>query len=267
MILLSTVEDDERDIERRSSPYMSRREFKIIIFIFLLLMIPSYFLYGGCKRERDYVVSKENLHAMFGALSLYAQDNNEGFPTVFQLSPDGQVLIDGYGRPVVWANLALSYVEARKLNNPSSKSDWDFVVTKPGAGGEGTTVSYGMLSSLSTARYYDVNNPSECILLAETISSGLENSLNPLPIGVEKDGFAIGYDDSNGGITSSSKYATRLAFTSEEKHANLSKMNALHAEKGTLGISVSGSLRIIRASDLTIPRNGKLAAGPWAPFR
>lgn len=266
MILFAII-DDERDIERRSSPYMSRREFRIILIVSLILIIPGYFAYSGCKRQRDYVVSKENLNAIFGALSLYAQDNNDGLPMVYHLAPDGKILIDGYVRPVVWANLALSYMDARKMNNPSSLNDWDFIVTKPGSGGEGTPVSYGMLSSLSTARFYDVNNPSECILLAETISSGLQNSLNPIPLDVDKDGFAIGYDDSNFGITDNSKYATRLAFTAKQKGGNFSQLRPLHNEKGTLGISVSGTLRVIRVSDLTIPRNGKVAVGPWAPFR
>ncbi len=267
MTYLFTVDEDERDTERRSSPYMSRKEFRIILMGFLILLVPFYFLYGSCKRDRDFVVSKENLHAMFGAISLYAQDNNEGLPTVFQKEADGTVLIDGYGRPVVWANLVLSYMDAKKMNNPSSEMEWDVEITRPSSGGEGTQLSYGMLSSLSTARFYDVNNPSECVLLAESISSGLGNSLNPMPLGVKKDGFCIGYDDSNGMLTERSNYSTRVAFFGIEPKAKMNQLTSIHGDKGTLAISVSGTLRVLRSIDLTIPRNGKTAVGPWAPFR
>lgn len=265
---LSNISEDDREEKRKRSPLVTRREILFIVFLTVLSIPIVLYLLRGCKEHRDWVVSKQNLQAIGQAIQVYTHLNNEGLPPIAERRAEG-IVHDRYGKPLIWASQVFGALSVRDaFDNPKLPTEWETEISAPGGQGESVPLGYGMLSALDTARLYEVARPSNVVLLAETICNGYGNSFDPLPIpGTPKDGFVIGYDDNNDFPTAKSNYVTRLAFLAENPSIPISAREPLHRGRGTLALTVDGSILVLRASDQVVTKSGTLPTGLWAPFR
>jgi hypothetical protein len=261
-VITHTVSGDEedRDVERRGTSYLNRRDFVILVAIVVIVVILAYvFIFRRWKDDRDFAVSKSNLAEMSQALALYAGANNDGLPPVYLAG------VSDEGRPFTWANQIFGYIGRPEVfGSDATPEGGATLLTRFSPSGEASVVSlsYGMLSSADTARRYEIRD--ETVILAESVGNGAEGSYNPLPLG-GPDGFMIGYDNSNGYPTSATRYVTRLGFIGEGD-APLA-LRPLHG-KGTLGIRADGSVVVFKsASDaFRVSKQGKNPSGRWVPF-
>ncbi len=250
---------------------MSRRDWKVIGALGIALGLLFYFfLYRPAKDRRDVVVSKENLHAIYNALSLYAVSNSDGLPIVYQRQAGGAAYVDAFGSPVTWANIVYGYGQLQgRLNNPKSRREWDTLLADPCEPDKTINLSYGMVAALSAERIYAVKDPNKAILLAETIGGGHANTRNPYPLDVPggRDGFLIGYSDNNFSPTEDSEFATRLAFIADAAGAPDARRRPIHPGRAVLAITVGGNLIELQPVDMRVDKAGKVPIGRWAPFR
>ncbi len=271
MILFFAIDEEDRDIERRSSEHVQLGKFFLrgaIAFAILLLIFTPVYL--NCRQQMLRVVTQENLRTLFQGVSLYADANNEGLPPLYERAGPEMPVIDRNGNPIIWATHVMGYVEAYRLRNPKTPQDSQvrLTVSTTSSGSSTTYLGYGMASSLDTTRLYDITNK-DSVLFAETTSGGRNGSLNPLPLAFASDGFMIGFDDTNlpgAGPTRDSQFATRLAFSSRGGTNSISDMEPLH-EDGTLAISADGRILYLKPSDQIVQKAGTLPTGLWAPFR
>lgn len=260
------VPEEDRDYPKKS-PYATRKQFYIMLVVALAVVVAVPFLIRGCKEERDWVVSKENLRVIGSALRLYSEQHDDGLPPIAERSREG-IVLDRNNYPVIWASQVYgALVNTEALKNPKVSKDWSTIITIPGKSPETIFLGYGMLTSLDTVRIYEVTNTAEVILIAETISGGFGNSLNPLPLGVERDGFAIGYNNSNDYPNEQTEFATRLAFLADEKGTAIENMKVLHPDRGTLSLNLDGSLRVLSPIDQKVGKVGRMPRGIWVPIR
>ncbi|MDQ2986133.1 MAG: hypothetical protein M3R13_05360 [Armatimonadota bacterium] len=261
MIFHTVSDDDDRDIERRGQSYATRRDVLIFGGIAAVLVVLAYvFLFRPWKANRDFVVSQSNLQSMSRALGLYAEANNDGLPPAYLPG-----VKDTFERPSTWANQLFPYTARVEIyNNATAPEEGNTTLTHLGVGGETTDVelSYGMLAAADTARRYEIRDAT--ILLAETIGSGVDGSFNPMPLG-GKDGFLIGYDNSNSFPNAGTKFATRLAFTGDGDSPLES--TPIHP-KGTLGIRADGGIAIFETAAQAFPVRvqGQNPSGQWVPY-
>lgn len=265
--LLSTVQNDEdRDTEKKKSPYVTKRELTIVPIVFIIIVIVLYFtVYQTWKADRDAHVSKTNLKGIYAALKLYSEQNDEGFPPSLLFS-EGKPITDSLGNPICWANAVTNFLTSEaSLTNPASQEDWDSRITVTNQQGEreSTRLSYGLVTDRSLMRWYYLDN--DKAIVAETISSGKANSINPMPIERLQDGFLIGFNDSNFKMTPNSNYVTRVAFTSEKPNPELNQLIPLHKERGTFVLTAAGGIiSLTNGEELSIKRTGKIAKGIWS---
>jgi len=254
-------DDDSRDVERRGKSYLTRKDFLIFAFIVLVVVVLAYvFVFRSWKADRDFSVSKSNLAEMSQALALYAGANNDGLPPVYL--PE---LADKDGRQFTWANQIFGYISRNEVfGNDSTPEGGETPLSHYSSSGEIEVVSlsYGMLAAADTARRYEMRD--ETIVLAETVGNGVAGSYNPLPIG-GRDGFMVGYDNSNGYPNASTRYVTRLGFIGEG-NAPLS-LRPIHP-KGALGIRADGGIVVFTSASeaFRVSKQGKNPSGRWAPF-
>lgn len=271
MIWLFAIDDEDRDIERRTSEHVNiGRFFLWSLFVLGVVIGLSTPIYLSCLARTRLVVSKTNLQFLHQGVLLYAAANDDGLPPVYELAAADTPRLDSQKRPITWATQVMGYIDSSRFRNPKTQRDAQTIITDitpKNKGGE-ALLGYGMTLSLSTGRLYDVSNRGS-VLFAESMSTGKSGSLNPLPLKSRQDGFMIGFDDTNlpgGGPTRVSEFATRLAFTRSSESTQIAAMQPLHLE-GTIAISVDGSLIYLKPSDQFVQKAGTLPTGLWAPFR
>ncbi len=252
MILFFSFESEvDRDVERRGPQYVSLRTsffalgiLVLIISIFLAIVMP------GCLARKRLFITQANLKALASGFQAYADSNDEGLPPAFEAA-DGKPVVSN-GVPDTWASRIIDYVDPAVMNNPSSSSEWDSRVADPKTA-KPVSLSYGANAALLSPplRTTQIANPGELVLLAETIGGGRQNSFDPVPLEVPelRDGFLIGFDNTNGRPNSASTRVTRLAFISEVKNPKLSDMRSLHPDHGLAAITVEGRILALQAED------------------
>lgn len=271
MIPLFTIQDEDRDVERRASEHVNLRKFFLAsAFVFVCVLLLSTPLYLQCLAKRNVVVTQENLRSIFQGTRMYAEANNEGLPLAYEMASPDMPALDSRDRPIIWATHIMGYVDPRKFKNPKTPLDWQVTISSqnPQNRGEPTPVGYGITLPLSAARLYEISNLS-AVLFAETISGGKSGSLNPLPLKIRADGFLIGFDDTNFpglGPNKDSRYATRLAFTRPDSSTPILQMHPIHAD-ATYAISAEGRILYLSPADQIVQKIGTLPTGIWAPFR
>lgn len=253
----------ERDSERALRHYVTRKEFLIWLGMGAVALVMAYFIfYRPWKANRDFVVSQTNLQAIGMAIGLYGAANNEGLPAV--VLPGAQ---DAQGLPITWANQLFDYAHRTVIfSNSANPPDGDTLLsqTAKDGGREAIALSYGMICAASAARRYEVEDAT--ILLAETIGGGVMNSYNPIPLG-RRDGYVIGYDNSNVAADQTTRYVTRVAFLSDSK-SDVSRLKPLHGAQGTIGLRANGSIAILKSAlpALKVAKRGNVPTGQWVPF-
>jgi len=264
-VIFCALDDDarERDPERALRHYVTRKEFMIWIAAGFVALLAAYFIfYRPWKGNRDFVVSQTNLQAIGKAVGLYISANNEGLPAV--VLPGAR---DAQGLPITWANQLFDYAQRTAIfSNSANPSDGDTWLSKTSMGGgrEAIVLSYGMLCAASAARRYEVEDPT--ILLAETVGGGAMNSYDPIPLG-RRDGYMIGYDNSNVEADRTTRYVTRVAFVSDSE-TDISRLEPLHGAHGTIGLRADGSIAIFKSAipALKVEKRGNVPTGQWVPF-
>jgi hypothetical protein len=255
VILFAFDADEDRDVERRrGTAYVTRKQvLRWVAMIAVALAIGYFTLYRTLKENRDFVVSKNHLQALYRSLFLYANDNSEGLPAAYLPG-----VTDADGNPVTWANQLFQYTkEFDVFTNPSSASQGNTRLSRVDADGKRWAVelSYGLLSSTSAIRKYEVKDDTR--ILGETIGVGAFGSFNPSPLGIA-DGFMIGYDDSNSEPTADTKRVTRLAFLNDEQ--------PIHRGHGVACLRANGGIEVLTAVEATrVDKRGKVPFGPWVP--
>jgi hypothetical protein len=249
--------DDDRDTDRRHGAYVSGKEIRKWTLIAAgALLVGYYVAYRPLRENADWVNAKNNLLDIGGALGLYIAANNDGLPPVTIQGMKG-----ANGEPVTWANTLLEYMRHKDaFRNPANPKAGNTPMTyvAPNGGSEGLELSYGLLSSVDTARKYEIRDAT--ILVAPTIGQGLFGSYDPLPLG-GPDGYSIGYDNSNTSPNGQSFRVTRLAYTGQGD-AKIS----VHGERGLACLRADGSVTYLHAyEEASRVKQGNVAASPWVP--
>lgn len=252
--------DEERDTDRRKSPYASARDIRFMLLVLAAILLLGYFFwFRGWKARRDFVVSKDHLREIFQALGAYAADNADGLPAAYAVG-----IQDALGNPVTWANQLFDYTARMStFSNPTCPPEGDTPLTRYDKDGKLETVrlSYGLLSAAAGLRRYQIRD--DTLILSESISSGVMNSYDPLPL-KGRDGFLIGYDNSNGFPDDETRFVTRVAFTGGNSPDDA--MRSIHPSYGTVALRADGSIAILAASsEMRVGKRGKVPFGPWVP--
>ncbi|MFN8139065.1 MAG: hypothetical protein U0R49_04630 [Fimbriimonadales bacterium] len=260
-LFLSLADEEDRDTDRRGSPLLNLRTAALMVVVLLGgLTLVLALVMPGCMERKGWYITKSNLKSLSAAFQTYAQSNDSGFPPAFETREDGVALSNG--RPLTWATQIAEYVQPDSLKNPRNKDEWDTLVGYPGRQ-EPANLSYGANGAIlfSGLRTYDLQNSNNLVLLAETIGGGQMNSHDPLPLDVpeKRDGFLIGFDDSNGPPTNKSQTVTRLAFF----NARSKDAAPLHSAHGVAAISPEGGLIVLSAGDQQLAN----ARTRWVPKR
>ena len=262
MIFFSAVsDDDDRDVERRGAHYVTRKFVVTAVGVGAVVLILVYiFVIGPAVENGNWVKAQARIKALAKGLSVYAEANNDGLPPVYLRNTQ-----DINGRPITWANQIFDYVGRMEFfNSPAIPGEGNTILTRTMSDGERLDValSFGMLASADTARLYEIHD--DAILLAETIGAGVSGSYNPMPLG-GRDGFMIGYDNSNFMPDAATEFVTRLAFVGEG-YSPLG-LKAVR-EKGIVGIRADGSLAIFRTASEAFPvsKTAGAPSGQWTPY-
>lgn len=243
--------DEDRDVERRSSQYVPMRSaFLILGLLILATALILLLIMPGCLAQKRYYVTKTNLKAISSAFQSYASSNDDGLPPAFEGTLNR--IATSNGKPVTWASRIVEYIDPSVLKNERNEADWNTIINHP-LTGEPLSLSYGANASILTAplKTYDIRNGSDLILAAETIGGGRANSFNPMPLDVpeQRDGFLIGFDNTNREPDRMSKRVTRLAFWSDTPIAAPEGLQPLHGPRGVASITLEGRLVPLFAQD------------------
>lgn len=216
-LLFVSEEEEERDVERRKNPYLSRKGLRWVLLAFAVAVAGALaYVKLVWEPARWPLHIKGDLKAIHAALFLYAEQNDDGLPMAYIPTQGDIPLTDGKGRPAVWASHLADYITAvEHFTSPAIPKDWGTPIAYRDRQTDElkeATLSYGILAwmTLPPTRTYLLEGTQ--VMVAESISNGKGGSYNPLPVpGGLPDGFLIGYNDSNFQPTPKSKFVTRLA--------------------------------------------------------
>ncbi|HZH99414.1 MAG TPA: hypothetical protein VEX38_10625 [Fimbriimonadaceae bacterium] len=222
-------EPDEVEGHGRSS-YFSKKEVRIFAVVMVIGVLLSLPIFIQLKRNRDKHVCKDNMLAMAKGIDLYANDNNDMLPPMYEMADEHigpKILRRG---PLTWVSLVSRYKEQKRssFECPSAHEE-ELVLNEPLSGRAAIRSSYGMFGARSAASRYAISSPSQAVLLSETSNNAANGTYDPKPFVDQQgnrlpDGFCIGFDNSNFTLVDSersllaeSQFATRLAYPSSAK--------------------------------------------------
>lgn len=251
------------------SQYVSKKDWIWILAAIIVLAIVFAIVSPSMKKRADESNCKSYMNAIASSISQYAV-MNDGLPPLFAVGEnESPALLEG--KPVVWASVIPPLPKGAKFTCPATKPGESVRVN--GKSIESSMfqkddkilnhidLSYGMFSALSARKTTDVANDDQTILIAETANHGASHTYNPLPFTLENktevpfDGFAVGFNDSNGLPTSESKFVTRLAFpNTKDGEFNDKSENARHG-KNVFAIFVDGHLGRLVPTDMKMKTN------------
>lgn len=255
--------DDEGTPERRKGRYTSRKDLLTIAIVFVVLAAVGWPTYQGMLREGQKVENKENLRAVWNAVSAYSQNNNDRLPPVYYEVGEGRAAtLDGL--PVAWPTLVADGLGPRaKMYSKAATMPELASVLSPTGKGMALKVSYGMYRGLSCVPVSYIPDPSESVLLADSANRGSRGSFDPVPMldgegnVSENDGYVLGWDDSNHLYSASTKRVTRLATFKEGKKAVTRFGTSL------FGVTAGGSLMEMAPSDDKVEFLYPSLTGKW----
>lgn len=258
---------DETDVEdkqeRRRARYTSRKDIIAIVVILAILALVALPAYNGMVREGQKVENKENLRAIWVAISTYSQNNNDRLPpTYYELGEGRAAHVEGL--PVGWPTLVANGLGPRASfkSRAARRSEVSTVVPHT-SNLTGLEVTYGMYRGLSCVPNSYIPDEAESILLADTANQGARGSADPIPLlnedgkPAEQDGFVIGWDDSNYEYTPSTKRVTRLAFFQENEKT------VTRFGKSLYGVTAAGRLVELAPGDDQVDFLYPTLTGPW----
>ncbi len=199
-----------------SSQYLSRKDFRVIALALVILAIVFLPVYQHMRREAEKSGCKQNLKAIYQAMSAYMELHEGLFPPAY-MEGDGGAPREIKGKPFVWASL-LQLGPRASFRCPAASDEETTAMLHQDAGETRDELAYGLYTALSAADPSMLESTSRTIALAETSNHGAKESYNPKPFvrpdgtEVQNDGFLIGYNDTNFQHTDESEAVTRLAF-------------------------------------------------------
>jgi hypothetical protein len=234
MILSTSAYDPEEEEGRRRPSHFTRKDFKIMSVIGVLVIIILIPVYIYLKQQRDSAICSRNLESIGKAMELYANDFSDRFPpTCFTDSTGEHAQVFNKTEVFSWVSLLSGYMNARSsFVCPSATQEENSFNYNPAGGKDKPKViesSYGMYAALATQPRGSVQNLSDAALICDSSSNGANGTFDPLPFNGEsgekiRDGFMVGLDNTNFTPSQSSRkiYAlskspTRLAFIDSAK--------------------------------------------------
>ncbi len=220
--MLSTTNydvDAPEDAPKAGSAYMSKKDIKWIVGILVVLFALGAPLWMAFMEQRDKQVCASNMQGIYGAMMLYAEQNDSRLPPLYHVGENGAPMLSD-GKPFVWASLLVPYMNTRaNFYCPAAEDEEKMAaIGFDGRRRKDVQLTYGMYLPMGTFPHLLAANSGDTALLVETINHGARDSFNPVPFKdadgnpVPFDAFMVGFNDSNDGLTAESSSVTRLAF-------------------------------------------------------
>lgn len=256
--------------DRKSSSYMSAKDIRNLLLVFVALGVIMIPIYGHFKKQSDQHVCKQNFAQMSKGMQLYLEANNNRFPPVFYADSAESDPIAINGSAISWMTLIRDGMESRSNYRCPSASEAELAHSiHPSEADKPMETAYGMYLPWSTWSAAMVQRPELSVLIAETSNRGAANTFNPVSFGSGDDGFAIGWDDDPFQVTSKSQWVTRLAFP-DTKSGEFKKTGPTRHNNGIHALAVDGSLITLKPDNAKLSRvgrgEGSQISGSWATY-
>lgn len=251
------------------SQYVSKKDVKIVIGGIVLLALLGVPVYKMLERNAQRSQCANNLRAISSAINQYSELHDGRYPPIMRTGPNGEPDLGETGYPYTWASDVDELMSPRATFTCPTAAPKELTTIE----GHGKTIhlAYGMYEPYGGFLRNLVPNPDQTVLIAETSNLGAAGSYDPMPYKnlngdvVPWDGFVIGWNNTNDTPTSSSAFATRLAFPgtsggqfSEEKNSDARHDGGIHA----LNCS-GGMMRLLKQADAKITIRAGLPADLW----
>ena len=229
--------------------YVSKRDVKIMVLGMVGITAILYPVYLIMKANTDKTICVSNSNQIYKAVSLYATDHDDRFPPLYAANADGTPMIDGTGLPYTWISDVSQFMGKGTFVCPSSVME-ENAQQQSKDSGKPIASSYGMYAAYGAFPRYQVENPDQTVLFAETSNHGSKGTFDPLPLGEKDDGFVIGWANTNTYPNKDSVSVTRLAFRDTAKGLFSETGSGRHGSKLNF-ISASGE-KSFRTPDCAI---------------
>jgi hypothetical protein len=244
------------------SQYMSKKDVRNILLVIVVMLLALFPIYRMMEKNSEKTRCRQNIQAIFAALSQYATEYDERFPAIYAMGGENEPLLDRKGMPFTWAGVISQYMNKRQsFLCPTAIADEAEAVASMRKDGpeqelkkhpEGSELlTYGMYLAYNAFPITQVENPNNTVVVAETSNMGARGTFDPMPFKdssgavVPHDAFSIGWDNSNTAPTNTSTAVTRLAFYNAKGGEFKSDGEARH-DIGIHALTASGSLVILK---------------------
>ena len=261
--------DEPESSKKPGSQYLSRKDLRWILLIVIVVGIAATPVYKGMRDQSEKLVCSTNIKAVYGAMMLYAAQNDDRLPPLYHIGENGAPMIED-GKPLVWASMLVPYM-TRRAGFFCPAADDDELM--PALGDDGRQradieLSFGMYLPMGAQPHMLLSNVQTTALIVETSNSGARGTFNPMPFRdltgrvVPFDGFMVGYDDSNFAFTKETRWVTRLALRDATDGDSLSGATPRHGA-GIHVIYVDGHLGKLFGRDARVKNEYPDLVGKW----
>jgi hypothetical protein len=259
--------DAPEDAPHAKASHITKKDVRWMVGILLVLGIIGTPLYFMFQQQRDKQVCATNMHAIWQAMMLYASENGDRLPPLYNVGPNGAPALNSEGKPLVWATLLKPYMNNRaEFFCPAAEEDEKMPAIGDDEGD--ILLTYGMYVAMGATPHMLLAKPDDTALLVETSNNGAQGSFNPLPFRDENgnvvpfDAFSAAYDDSNQMLTPDSRWITRLAIRGVANGYETEGSTPRHG-RGIHLFYVNGTKGYIKSPDAHIQNIFPDAEGPW----
>jgi len=259
----------EGDTGARSA-YISRKDFKVIGIILVLLTAGLYPIYRYQVRQAQKSICTSNMKAIYDAVNMYAESKDDRFPPIYRT---GEGILPGLGdsgKPYTWCDDIQPLMSKRySFICPSADKDDLSTCESPSSSTGILQSSYGMYFPYSAYNRSLIADPDQTAVFAETSNQGGNDSYDPLKMTdshgtVLPDGFVIGWDDSNAAPDGQTRFVTRLAYPGSSQ-GKFSKSGESRHDGGIHVLMASGELRLLGPESARFEHSAGSFTGLWAP--
>ena len=217
-----TYDPQEAGEGRKGPQYVTRRDFKIIGIVLLILAILAVPVYRYMLGKVNESICSRHLHKIAVSMLTYATDNDEHLPFAYEsvdYTSDEIAVHNGYAYTWEWA--LEPYCSWDVFRCPAADDSEASGSADPKSGIVHLS-DYGMLNAYSGKDLSSIPYPEQKVLVAESAQSGANGTADPMPLlaggkPLQGDGNMIGFDDDQNYPDPKTKFATRLAFPNSAK--------------------------------------------------
>jgi len=259
----------EVDSDPARSGYMTRKDLKVILIAFPILVAILMPIYCGMKRDADLHICTSNFGAISKAIGQYSASWDERFPPAYAMEGDALPLLDSRDRPSTWATLVSQYLNVRASFLCPSATQEEVVTAQHWSESErSVAMAYGLYAPLGGFPVATVYQPSQTALISETSDRGSLETYDPAKFvsaagKVLPDGFLIAWDNSNSEFSKTTKSVTRLAFykTSDGK---FSENGQTRHDGGINFLFCDGHVEMLKPEAALVRHLGQDLTGLWS---